>query len=34
MLDGAGHWIQQERPAEVNAAVLEFLRSDAVRAVL
>lgn len=24
---GAGHWIQQERPAEVNAALLEFLRS-------
>ena len=26
LLEGAGHWIQQERPAEVNAAVLEFLR--------
>jgi pimeloyl-ACP methyl ester carboxylesterase len=25
LLDGAGHWIQQERPDEVNAAVLEFL---------
>lgn len=25
MLDGAGHWIQQERPDEVNAALLEFL---------
>lgn len=25
MLDGAGHWLQQERPAEVNAALLEFL---------
>ncbi|MEV3861200.1 alpha/beta hydrolase [Streptomyces sp. NPDC050095] len=25
VLDGAGHWIQQERPAEVNAAVLKFL---------
>jgi pimeloyl-ACP methyl ester carboxylesterase len=25
MLDGAGHWIQQERPDEVNAAILEFL---------
>ncbi len=22
-----GHWIQQQRPAEVNAAILEFLRS-------
>lgn len=27
MIDGAGHWIQQERPQEVNAAVLEFLKS-------
>lgn len=25
ILPGAGHWIQQERPAEVTAAVLEFL---------
>jgi pimeloyl-ACP methyl ester carboxylesterase len=25
IIDGAGHWIQQERPQEVNAAVLEFL---------
>ncbi len=25
VLDGAGHWIQQERPAEVNAALLAFL---------
>jgi pimeloyl-ACP methyl ester carboxylesterase len=27
LLDGAGHWVQQERPQEVNAAVLEFLNS-------
>ena len=27
MLPGCGHWTQQERPAEVNAAVIEFLRS-------
>ena len=27
MIEGAGHWIQQERPDEVNAAVLEFLKS-------
>ncbi|MEY9941589.1 alpha/beta fold hydrolase [Streptacidiphilus sp. MAP5-3] len=27
VLDGAGHWIQQERPAEVNAALLGFLDS-------
>ena len=26
MFDGAGHWLQQERPDEVNAALLEFLR--------
>ena len=26
LLEGAGHWIQQERPAEVNQAVIEFLR--------
>jgi pimeloyl-ACP methyl ester carboxylesterase len=25
-LDGAGHWIQQERPDEVNAALIGFLR--------
>jgi len=22
---GSGHWTQQEKPAEVNAALLEFL---------
>lgn len=25
VLDGAGHWIQQERADEVNAALLDFL---------
>ncbi|GGL08170.1 hypothetical protein GCM10010094_81200 [Streptomyces flaveus] len=25
MLPGRGHWTQQERPAEVNAALLDFL---------
>jgi pimeloyl-ACP methyl ester carboxylesterase len=25
LIEGGGHWIQQERPAEVNAALLEFL---------
>jgi len=25
ILPGAGHWLQQERPAEVNAALVEFL---------
>lgn len=26
MIDGAGHWLQQERPDEVNAALLEYLK--------
>jgi pimeloyl-ACP methyl ester carboxylesterase len=26
LVDGAGHWVQQERSAEVNAALLGFLR--------
>lgn len=25
MIEGAGHWIQQERPDDVNAALLDFL---------
>jgi pimeloyl-ACP methyl ester carboxylesterase len=25
LIQGAGHWVQQERPAEVNAALLAFL---------
>ncbi|HZT66217.1 MAG TPA: alpha/beta hydrolase [Acidimicrobiales bacterium] len=25
IIDGAGHWVQQERPSEVNAALLDFL---------
>ena len=33
LMEGAGHWLQQERPAEVNDALLEFLgtlaRTDA-----
>jgi pimeloyl-ACP methyl ester carboxylesterase len=27
MLPGCGHWTQQERPAEVNAAMLQFLET-------
>jgi len=27
VVEGAGHWIQQERPAEVSEALLRFLRS-------
>lgn len=26
IIDGAGHWIQQERPVEVNAALIGFLK--------
>jgi pimeloyl-ACP methyl ester carboxylesterase len=25
LVDGAGHWVQQEKPAETNAALLQFL---------
>jgi pimeloyl-ACP methyl ester carboxylesterase len=27
ILPGCGHWTQQEKPAEINAAMLDFLRS-------
>jgi pimeloyl-ACP methyl ester carboxylesterase len=27
ILSDCGHWTQQERAAEVNAAIIEFLRS-------
>lgn len=30
LLDGAGHWIQQERPDAVNAALIEFARRHLV----
>jgi pimeloyl-ACP methyl ester carboxylesterase len=26
LVEGAGHWIQQERPDEVNAALLALFR--------
>ena len=26
IIDGAGHWVQQERANEVNAALIAFLR--------
>jgi pimeloyl-ACP methyl ester carboxylesterase len=29
LIEGAGHWIQQERPAEVNAALIDFLHTHA-----
>ncbi|WP_142280559.1 alpha/beta fold hydrolase [Mycobacterium saskatchewanense] len=31
MIDGAGHWLQQERPNEVNAILLEFLNGLELR---
>jgi pimeloyl-ACP methyl ester carboxylesterase len=27
IIDGAGHWVQQERADEVNAALIGFLRA-------
>jgi len=27
VLPGCGHWTQQERPAEVNAAMIDFLKA-------
>ncbi|MEA2931085.1 MAG: hypothetical protein QOG38_3513 [Hyphomicrobiales bacterium] len=32
LLEGAGHWIQQERPDDVNAALIEFARRHLVSA--
>ena len=26
ILDDAGHWVQQERPAEVNRLLIDFLK--------
>lgn len=31
MIQGAGHWLQQERPDEVNAALLQFLNGLELR---
>jgi len=25
VVDGAGHWVQQEQPEEVNALLIQFL---------
>jgi pimeloyl-ACP methyl ester carboxylesterase len=27
IIEGAGHWVQRERAAEVNSILLEFLRT-------
>ncbi len=29
IIEGAGHWVQQERPEEVNAALIGFLQENA-----
>jgi len=29
LLDGAGHWVQQEQPEQVNALLVQFLRDNA-----
>jgi pimeloyl-ACP methyl ester carboxylesterase len=31
LIDGAGHWVQQEQPAEVSRLLLEFLRDACAR---
>jgi pimeloyl-ACP methyl ester carboxylesterase len=28
IIDGAGHWVQQERPDEVNVALINFLKAN------
>jgi pimeloyl-ACP methyl ester carboxylesterase len=30
LLDGAGHWVQQEHPARVSEVLLDFLKAHAV----
>jgi pimeloyl-ACP methyl ester carboxylesterase len=27
LIDGAGHWVQQEQPEKISQALLEFLRA-------
>jgi pimeloyl-ACP methyl ester carboxylesterase len=29
VLDGAGHWVQQEQPEEVSSLLIDFLRGPA-----
>ncbi len=31
VLPGVGHWINQERPQEVNQLILEFLKSESAK---
>jgi pimeloyl-ACP methyl ester carboxylesterase len=30
LIEGAGHWVQQEQPAEVSRLLLQFLKAAAV----
>ena len=32
LLDGAGHWVQQEQPEEVSSLLIDFLRGPAAHA--
>jgi pimeloyl-ACP methyl ester carboxylesterase len=32
IIDGAGHWVQQERGDEVNTALIAFLKENADQA--
>jgi len=32
LIDGAGHWVQQEQPAEVARLLLEFLEKASTQA--
>jgi pimeloyl-ACP methyl ester carboxylesterase len=34
LVDGAGHWVQQEQPADVGRLLLQFLKQAAERATL
>ena len=34
IIEGAGHWIQQERPDEVNAALIGFIRENVGQAMI
>jgi pimeloyl-ACP methyl ester carboxylesterase len=29
LLDGAGHWVQQEQPEQVSRLLIQFLRNQA-----